>query len=872
MDTRKRFTNPLDEAIDAVRFDAPREADVQSSKARVWAQLQQAAQAEASHVVAGIHGCEDFRALFPAYRAGKLPEARELLVQDHLRECGACRRAYDSGARSNVLAWTQPKPRASQPASFTRRYAFAATLLATVATAAWLFRDQFLPAGTEPRATLASATGPVYLINAQGQTPLKTGQPVKEKEWLRTASGAKAMVRLEDGSMVEMNERTEMAVARNRADTTIFLDRGAVIVQAAKQRDGHLIVQTDDSSVYVTGTVFSVTRGVLGSRVSVAEGSVAVKQQRGDRNAVLKPGEQYVATRYVAAEPVENDFRWSANADDHLALLNEFAKVKNAWQKLQLPELRYDSALLRQMPAGTVFFAGLPNLGGALEQAWRAFESQTQQSPVLRDWWTRQETRQEGKSAAEVVAIIRTFHEYLGSEVVFAAVPDANGKAHLAFLAEVTRSGLAGYIKTQTPAGAQPPPHAIVNNLIVISEGDSLKFWSDWAARRSDAGFANSGLGQRLLASYREGTGMIAGVDMQAMHLSNSGRPDPTGFSDMRYFVIEHRTLQQRNDLDSEVKAAVSFSAPRRGLVSLLAAPGPAGSLDFFSPRAAVAASLVAARPEAVYDEFMSLARQGNLGFVQEIEELEERTGMSVRNDIAQALGQDATFGLDGQLLPIPAWKAVFEVRDPNRLQLFMERLVAELNTELTSKGRKGVQITREDWDGRTLHTVQWLEKPMSFSYVFTDGFWVLAPDKNALTRAMRAKTGGWRLANSSEFRQRLPQAPTPHYSGMVYVNLTDVTDLIGEAAGTLVPGQRIEQLNSLAINIKPALICLYAGSDNVRMQTRTGLLGLTMEQWLGASGLHEILNSSPVKILNHAGGPKTAVRVEQRTVVARTQ
>ncbi len=241
-------------------------------------------------------------------------------------------------------------------------------------------------------------------------------------------------------------------------------------------------MHTEDSDVYVTGTVFAVNRGVLGSRVSVAEGSVAVKARRGD--TTLAAGEQYAASRFVAAEPVEQDFAWSANATQHLALLNEFAKVKNQWQKLQLPELRYDSTLLRQMPAGTVFFAALPNLGPTVEQAWGVFQNQMSQSAVLKQWWEQEQPTPSGRSLEDAVRQIKTFHEYLGKEVVFAAMNGPDGRKQFALIADVTKSGLDSYIKSQLPAGSPAPEYAIVNNTIVLGlEGTSVSAWAAWAGR-----------------------------------------------------------------------------------------------------------------------------------------------------------------------------------------------------------------------------------------------------------------------------------------------------------------------------------------------------------------------------------------------------
>jgi len=94
------------------------------------------------------------------------------------------------------------------------------------------------------RAAVQSVSGALHRLAPE--RALAPGEEIGENEAVRTARGSRAVLRLRDGSTVEMGERAEVSVAARGPDTTVHLARGSIIVQAAKRRTGHLFVASAD--------------------------------------------------------------------------------------------------------------------------------------------------------------------------------------------------------------------------------------------------------------------------------------------------------------------------------------------------------------------------------------------------------------------------------------------------------------------------------------------------------------------------------------------------------------------------------------------------------------------------------------------------
>src|SRR4029079_16669275 len=128
---------------------------------------------------------------------------------------------------------------------------------------------------------------------------------------------------LTDGSRIELRSQGEFSVEKASDGILVHLQKGGIIVRAAKQDSGHLYVKTKDMTVSVVGTVFLVNAEEEGSRVAVIEGEVRVQQ--GATETKLKPGEKVNTTPRMESQAVSQQIAWSSKAPEHIALLQQSA-------------------------------------------------------------------------------------------------------------------------------------------------------------------------------------------------------------------------------------------------------------------------------------------------------------------------------------------------------------------------------------------------------------------------------------------------------------------------------------------------------------------------------------------------------------------
>jgi hypothetical protein len=774
--------NPMDtaleQAVTEIRDEAIDDAVIQAAAARVWARL---AEAAGHH----IRGCADFQSLIPEYRAGRLTEARALLLQDHLHRCVACRHVFEG----KVV--TFPAPRAARRTVHTVRWAVAAVVVAAAGLSIWVAVDQF--GGRTGRAIVQTVNGTLYEITPAGIRVLAAGQELPDGVEIRTAKDSDAMLELRDHSVVELRERSGYLASQAGADLTIHLDRGSIIVEAAKRRSGHLFVATADCRVAVTGTVFSVSAGVKGSRVSVIQGEVRVNED--NREKVLHPGEQAVTNASLEPLSVRDDISWSRNRD---RLLKQLDALRTSIDKLHLPDLRYNSRLIGRLPVSTAFVVSIPNLAQYLGEVQTVFQQNT--------WWTGA-----GLKVEPTIEKLRAASEYLGEEIVVTAFTGPDGKMlGPVVFAEVKREGFPEFLKRQGL------PVAIETRPGLVAFGPPTGAVAAFAAAL-DSGFQKTGLYARIAQRYGEGAGLLLCADLARLPAP------PPQLNGVRYIIAEQKEVNHQ----MEASATVGFDGPRTGIAAWLAEPSPMGALDYVSPDATLVTAFVVKNPAAIVDETLALAQRSPAAAAKALADARQQAGFDVRGDLAASLGGEFAVALDGPAFPVPSWKLVAEVYDPDRFQATVQKVAKAYN----------LRISQETADGHTFYMIAAaVPNPLTEAhYTFAGGYLVAGPTRALVARALQVKVAGTSIARSAKFLSMEPRDGHVNFSAVVYQNLgTTLAPLAGllEAFGRGGRGPQIPDLG----NLKPSLIAAYAEPDRITIASNKNVLGKSVTDLLSGN------------------------------------
>jgi transmembrane sensor len=131
--------------------------------------------------------------------------------------------------------------------------------------------------------------------------------PVFNGQIYTTSIGEQRIIKLDDGSTVELNTASRVRVHFSRRQRDIELNTGQALFHVAKDPTRPFIVASADTRIRALGTEFDVYRSESGTTVTVLEGQVAVLNNATRADAVtseatpLSAGEQITVNAPTAA-------------------------------------------------------------------------------------------------------------------------------------------------------------------------------------------------------------------------------------------------------------------------------------------------------------------------------------------------------------------------------------------------------------------------------------------------------------------------------------------------------------------------------------------------------------------------------------------
>lgn len=543
------------------------------------------------------------------------------------------------------------------------------------------------------------------------------------------------------------------------------------------------------------------------------------------------------------------------------AIAGQFSQLSQKLQsRVTLPAPRTDSRLLPLLPHSTLVYAAVPNYGDATRQALTVFREELKTNADLRAWWQKGDMATDGPKIEGRVEQFCDFLDYLGDEVVAFGASEGKEDPKFLLLAEVHKPGLKDFLKQmlQEFAGKDKPAAVVLDthelaavkdlpadqvvilvrdNFVVLGENLATlrKFNAQLEQKNSD--FAATSFGKRLAQSYGGGVSIVAAADMQAVlshlprnNMQNEAAFERTGFSDMKYLVWEHKNVGSKSASQMEL----SFTGPRRGIASWISSPGPMGSLDFVSPKAVIATSVLLKDPAQIYDDIAELATASNPTAMSSVAQMEAGLKVSLRNDLFARLTGEITMELD-TLPPLdPVWKVLLKSKDPTGL-------LATLRTLLMAVRMNPAEF---DEDGIAYHTITIpsKQKMLQITYAMVDNYLIVGSGREAVSAAVHLHRNGGSLAKSGKLAAALPPSPTgTDVSGLLY------EDPMAVASMSLrnVSPELADSLVKSTVADTPAMVMAGYGEETaLREVNRSGGMDVGAALVVGAIAIPNLLRA----------------------------
>jgi len=478
---------------------------------------------------------------------------------------------------------------------------------------------------------------------------------------------------------------------------------------------------------------------------------------------------------------------WSQELSNNPDLAAEIGRfIEKLQHNIQFQAPRSESTLLPLLPPSTMSYSAFPNYGGAADQLLTLFHQELQESSVFRDWWQHGSLAATGPKFEDALAKFSQLNQYLGDEIVVSGSTDGKDPS-LLVVAEVRKPGLKKFLQQTLLelAGKSQPPVRILEQqelasaedtkpsgeLLVLVRPDFVVASSNLTTLRAfntrlagtNREFPSTPFGQRLLQEYQGGLTILAAADLHAIlnQMPSSVRENASfqqsGFADVKYVVWDHKHLAGQDVSQSEL----SFSSPRYGAASWLANSRPLGTLDFVSPKAMLAFTIVLSNPSQIFDDVKNLAGPSNSSAFAMLPQFEKALNISLKEDLLNLLSGEITVELDSIGPPQPVWRATLAVKDSDHLQQTLAKLLATTTFEAEPF----------EQDGVAYHTVRvpHEKSTLDIGYAFVDGHLLIGSSRDMVADAVRLHRSQESLGKSAKFLAALPPGRSLQASALFF-------------------------------------------------------------------------------------------------------
>ena len=542
---------------------------------------------------------------------------------------------------------------------------------------------------------------------------------------------------------------------------------------------------------------------------------------------------------------------WAAELDNYPGLMEEFGRLVTKMQHdIQLPAARSQSRLLQVLPQSTVAYGAFPNYGEAVRRALKIFHDEQKDNAALRVWWQHAQASSKDADLEFVLQKYCDLSDYLGDEIVVAG--SMQGKeGGLLVVAEVKKPGLEEFLRgaAKVLAGKSTPPRilnpkqlaaatgkGVQNQSVILVRPGLVVFGSDLSTIREfstqlDSGqgtLATTPFGRRLAESYANGVGILAAADLEKIlsqtpiGVATEGRSwERSGFADVKYAVWEYKDVSGQ----AASQAELSFIGPRHGVASWLASPAPLGSLDFISPKAAMAMAVLLKNPADIFSDIKELSGPPKAQAADALTNLEP----VLTPILSQLTGE---IGLELDAVPPAAfeWKAILRVKDANALQLALSPMLAAF------------QPRQIEQDGVTFNllSIPNSTKPVEISYSFQDGYLLIGSSQEAVAGAVRIHQSGESLAKSEKFHAALPPGHSADASGIMYQNSSAYMAMMFAK----MPPELSRQWSQVPEQNASVVSALYGEESAIREASKSGAAGVAPVLIVAAIAIPNLLRS----------------------------